>query len=190
VIRTATALLVVWLLVLPPAACAEGDSSPHHMTKANGELDTTMCAVCHNADFSLQRSKLETCTLCHARTLHAGADEHLRADPAAVKGALASAPKGSPDVPLTEDGGVYCGTCHLFHDPKVASEDWLTHGWLPPASGLPAAVRQGVFSRWATLAASAEDKSPVGKFATKGTLQMRLPVDDGQLCRRCHGAPR
>src|SRR5262249_4572488 len=162
---------------------------PHHMTAPDGSLDPSACGMCHNEDFSLQRTKLETCTLCHAQTLHAGADEHLRASPAAVKAALGDTGT-TPPLPLADDGHIYCGTCHLFHDPKVASEDWLTHGWLPPDGGVAAAVRQSVVDRWAALSATSEDKSAVGKFAAKGTRQMRLPVDDGQLCRRCHGAPR
>jgi hypothetical protein len=185
----AAALLGVWLVLAPMAACADGDS-PHHMTTSDGSLDMTTCAVCHNEDFSLQRSKLETCTLCHAQTSHAGSDEHLRVSPSAVKNALGETPQGGAVLPLADDGHIYCGTCHLFHDPKVTSEGWLAHGWLPPTSGLPAAVRQAVTERWAALVASSEDKGTVGKFATKGTTQMRLPVDDGQLCRRCHGALR
>jgi hypothetical protein len=93
-------------------------------------------------------------------------------------------------LPLTDDGRMYCATCHLFHDPKVMSEDWLAHGWLPPDIGVTAAIRQGVVDRWAALAEKAGDKGAVGTFATKGTRQLRLPVNDGQLCRQCHGALR
>jgi len=152
VIRLLTVVLGVCVILAPPAARADGDGSPHHMTKADGSLDTTACAVCHNEDFTLQRSKLETCTLCHSQTMHAGAAEHLRANPAAVKQALGDH-ADAPAMPLADDGHIYCGTCHLFHDPKVASEDWLTHGWLPPDRGLAAAVRHGVTDRWAALAA-------------------------------------
>ncbi len=189
-IGAAAALLGAWLALGPIAAFAAGDASPHHMTKPDGSLDAAACAVCHNEDFSLQRPQLETCTLCHAQTIHAGSDEHLRASPAAVKRALGDAAQGGPVLPLSDDGHIYCGTCHLFHDPKVASEEWLVHGWVPPNSGLPAAVRQGIIDRWRAIAASSEDKSAVGKFAATGALQMRLPVDNGQLCRRCHGGMR
>ena len=188
--RVSATLLGVWLAVVPFASLARDAGSPHQMTKPDGSLDMDTCAVCHNEDFSLQRSKLETCTLCHAQTIHAGADEHLHAAPAAVKRALEGRPEGAPTLPLADDGHMYCGTCHLFHDPKVTSEDWLAHGWLPPDGGLAAAVRQAVVDRWAALAAHSEDKSAVGKFAAQGTRQMRLPVDDGQLCRQCHGALR
>jgi hypothetical protein len=193
--RALTTVLGVWLAVAPVVGRAQDEGSPHHMTKPDGSLDMEKCGACHNEDLSLQRSKLETCTLCHAQTVHAGAAEHLRADPAAVKRvlvarALAGQAEGAPALPLGDDGHIYCGTCHLFHDPKVTGEDWLKEGWLPRDSDLPGAVRQGVVDRWAALAAQSEDKTPVGRLATKGTRQLRLPVGDGQLCRRCHGVLR
>ena len=148
------------------------------------------CGLCHNEDMSLQRSKLETCTLCHAQTTHAGSNEHLQAAPAAVKASVAGQPEGAPALPLADDGHMYCGTCHLFHDPKVMGEDWLAQGWLPPDSGMSAAVRRGVIDRWGALAARSGDQTALGSFATKGTRQLRVPVDEGQLCQQCHGALR
>jgi len=186
--RAVVAVLVVWLGCLP-AARAQDAGSPHEMTKADGSLSMEACGVCHNEDMSLQRSKLETCTLCHAQTVHAGADEHVRANPAAVKRAVAAQPKDAPALPLTDDGHMYCGTCHLFHDPKVMEEAWLPQGWLPPDTGVSGAVRQGVIDRWETLALRSDDKRPLGQFATKGARQMRVPVNQGQLCRQCHGTP-
>ena len=185
-------IAIAWALwlVLGAAARAQDEGTPHHMTKSDGELNMEACGVCHNEDLTLQRSKLETCTLCHSQTLHAGSDEHLRAAPAAVKAALDARPKDAPALPVSEDGHMFCGTCHIFHDPKVMSEDWLAHGWLPPDTGVSAAVRQAVLDRWAALAAKAEDKAALGSFATKGARQMRLPVDGGQLCRQCHGTLR
>lgn len=188
--RAIAFMLAGWLALAPAAAPAEDTGSPHHMTKADGELDMETCGLCHNEDMSLQRSKLETCTLCHAQTNHAGSNEHLRAAPGAVKAALANLPKEAPVLPLTDDGHMYCGTCHLFHDPKVMSEDWLPRGWLPPDSGMPAAIRQAVIDRWAALAAKADDQAALGSFASKGTRQLRLPVDNGQLCQHCHGGLR
>jgi hypothetical protein len=160
------------------------------MTKPDGELDTEICGVCHNEDLSLQLSKAETCTLCHSTTVHAGADEHLEAAPEAVKRLLAEQAPGSPALPLDDDGRIYCGTCHLFHDPVVMSENPLARGWLPRAGGLPGAVGQEVLARWTALAAHSEDKTAVGELASKGNRQLRLPVDGGQLCRQCHGAVR
>lgn len=188
-----TRALVIVLGVLLALSCgarAQEEGSPHHMTKPDGSLDMDTCGACHNEDLSLQRSKVETCTLCHAPTSHAGSEEHGRAAAPAVKQALAGQPSGAPALPLTEDGRIYCGTCHFFHDPKVMSEEWLTQGWIPPDSGLPGAVRGAVGERWAALAEKAGEKSALGQFAGKGTRQLRLPVADGQLCRQCHGALR
>ena len=187
--RAGAILFAVWL-ALASVARGQDEGSPHHMTKSDGSLDMEKCPLCHNEDMSLQRSKLETCTLCHAQTVHAGSDEHVRASAAAVKQALAARPKDAPSLPLTDDGRIFCGTCHLFHDPKVMSEDWLAHGWLPPDSGEAGAVRKAVVERWAALAQKAGGKGELGTFATKGTRQLRLPIDDGQLCRQCHGALR
>jgi len=188
VTRAAATMIGIWLAFQPLTARAQEEGSPHKMTKADGSLDMDTCGACHNQDMSLQRSKLETCTLCHGQTAHAGADEHSRAIPSAVKQALAGQPKGGPALPLTDDGHIYCGTCHFFHDPKVMSEEWLKQGWLPPDHGVSATVRQAVVDRWAALAEKSGEKGALGQFATKGTRQLRMPVDDGQLCRQCHGA--
>lgn len=187
--RAVAVALVAWV-ICDVTARAEDDASPHHMVKSDGELNMEICGACHTEDMSLQRSKLETCTLCHSQTAHAGANEHVTASAAAVKAAVATQPKDAPTLPLAEDGRMYCGTCHLFHDPKVMDESWLAQGWLPPDGGVSGAIRQSVIDRWTALAAKAEDKTPLGQFATKGTRQLRLPVNEGQLCRQCHGALR
>jgi hypothetical protein len=183
-------LLSAWLVLLPALAPAQEAASPHRMTKSDGSLDMGSCALCHNEDMSLQRSKLETCTLCHAPTAHAGSNEHLRADAGAVKRALEGRSKEAPALPLADDGHMYCATCHFFHDPKVLAENWLPQGWVPPDRGLPGAVRQGIVERWSALADAAGANSPIGNFAADGTRLLRLPVDDGQLCRQCHGTLR
>jgi len=188
--RATVGLLGMWLVLAPYAADAEDSGSAHHMTKSDGSLDMETCGACHNEDMSLQRSKLETCTLCHGQVVHGGSDEHVRADPTAVKQLLAGQPADAPVLPLTEEGKIYCGTCHLFHDPKVMSEEWLKEGWLPPDRGVSGAVRQSVIDRWAALAAASKETDALGEFATKGTRQLRIPIDQGQLCRHCHKAPR
>jgi hypothetical protein len=185
--ETLLALLVVALTVTPCRVHAEDASaSPHQMTKPDGSLDMDKCAFCHDESFGLQRTKLETCTLCHAETVHSGAREHLRADQAAVKQAMGEAPAGGTVLPLAENGTIYCGTCHLFHDPKVKAESWLAVGWIPPESGLAGAVRTGISARWARLARPEDDKGEVARFARQGTRQLRAPVSDGRLCRQCH----
>jgi hypothetical protein len=189
VTRAFAIALTVWLVFLP-AAQAQEAGSPHKMTKPDGSIDMDMCLLCHEENMALSRSKLETCTLCHSQTSHAGSDEHVRAEPSAVKQALVGQPKDGPKLPLADDGRIYCGTCHLFHDPAVMKEGWLAQGWLPPDSGVSGAIREAVVDRWAALAAKSEDKAPLGQFATKGTRQLRMPVDAGQLCRQCHAELR
>ena len=189
-IRTVVAAFGLCLLFVPSGLRGQEVGAPHHMTKSDGSLDMEVCGACHNPDMSLQRSKLETCTLCHAQTVHAGANEHLRASPASVKQALSGRPKDGPALPLAEDGHIYCGTCHLFHDPNVMDEKWLAQGWLPQGGNLSGAVRQGIIDRWGALAANSDEKNALGQFATKGTRLLRLPVGDGQLCRQCHATLR
>jgi hypothetical protein len=148
-----------------------------------------MCAVCHNDDLTLQRSKLETCTLCHAQTIHSGAAEHLRLEPIRVKARVPAKPTDGTTLPLTDEGRIWCGTCHLFHDPSLG-EAWQPSAWVPPDGGLPGAVREGVAGRWKTVAAAHGDATVDATFATKGTRALRLPVETGALCAHCHGPMR
>lgn len=178
--RAMVAFAIALLAVGAHRAVADDSGSPHRSTE--------MCPVCHNPDMTLQRSKLATCTLCHGETPHSGAAEHLRLDAGRVKQALAGKPDaGGVTLPLTDDGKIWCGTCHLFHDPSLG-EAWLPMGWLPPDSGLPKAVRDGVTTRWDALAAAHGESQVDASFAAKGTRQLRLPVEDGTLCKRCHGS--
>ena len=173
-------LALIALLAMPAWGEEADPGSPHHMMKPNGEADTEKCGLCHNEDFSLSRSKLETCTLCHATTTHAGAAQHLAAPAAAV---AQRRPKDSP-LPVTDEGAMYCGTCHIFHDPKVSGEEILAQRWLPRDSGLSQAVRESLSERWAK---TAQAENAVGaKFSTRGTTRLRLPIEDGSLCRQCH----
>ncbi|MFQ5665344.1 MAG: hypothetical protein ACE5I7_02820 [Candidatus Binatia bacterium] len=174
------------LSVAAPARAAQPAIGPHHAVKPNGELNMGVCAFCHDPDMKLSRSKVETCTLCHAVTIHSGAAEHLGASPADVARLLGSRKDGAPDLPLTESGGMYCGTCHLFHDPALGGQKPLPQAWVPPSSGLPQAVRAAVAARWGAIAHKYGASGPAAKFATKSTRNLRLPVDDGSLCRHCH----
>ena len=178
--RAIFALVVGLLAIGARAAVADDSGSPHRSTE--------MCPVCHNEDMTLQRSKLETCTLCHGETPHSGAAEHLRLEAVRVKQAFAGKKdEGGVTLPLTDDGRIWCGTCHLFHDPSLG-EAWLPTGWVPPDSGLPKAVRDGVTRRWDALAAAHGQSKVDASFAAKGTRQLRLPVEDGTLCKQCHGS--
>jgi hypothetical protein len=178
------------LVVAAGDARADGMPSPHRMTKPDGSLDPKTCGVCHKPDMGLLGTKTETCTLCHGATSHSGAAEHLRAKAARVADAMSTRPKGGPTLPLDEKGGIWCGTCHVFHDPKVLGEKWLAQGWVPPDSGVPGAVRTGVTQRWEDLASAHGAKGPGGTWAKAGTRQLRASYEDGSLCLQCHGGLR
>jgi len=178
--RAALVLVAFLLTVAARCTCAQTDSaSPHNQT------DSEICAVCHEPDMSLSRSRVETCTLCHAATAHGGSSEHLHADAARVAQAV---PAGSDPakLPLTDDGRIWCGTCHLYHDPSLLGPPWLTQGWVPPDTGMPAAVRRGLETRANDIVRQAGEPTPGATFATKGTRALRMPVADGSLCRHCH----
>ena len=178
------AALVALLLVSAPAL---SNNSPHHMTLPDGTLDSNACPTCHSPDMGLNLSERETCLLCHLETSHGGSLEHLRASAAEVSKIMEGRPKDAVVLPLTKEGTIYCGTCHLYHDPLVLDEKWLASGWVPPKAGLAGAVRTGVLDRWAGLAKAYDQSGDVGSFATDGTRQLRLPVENGSLCKQCHG---
>ena len=186
-------LVVVAALLL--ASCGalqaqEGDS-PHSMVKPNGEADSDKCGVCHEADFSLSRSKRETCTLCHAETLHAGAYTHLHAAPDKLKQLLSAAQEEKPELPKAEDGGIFCGTCHLFHDPRLSEDKPLATRRDSTTIPFDTAVQKAIEAQWPVIAQKYDAEKAGASFGTKATRALRLPVDDGTLCRHCHGsAPR
>ena len=182
------ALLLVALLAVASAGRAEETDSPHHMVTSDGKPDMDKCGTCHEADMSLSRSKGETCTLCHGETPHSGAFQHLHASAADVTRLLGSAQTEKPALPLAEDGGIFCGTCHLFHDPHLSDDKPLPTRRLPPAKGVDKAVQAAVAAQWEGVARKYEQASPGAKFATDATKSLRLQVDDGTLCQRCHGS--
>jgi hypothetical protein len=187
--RLAALLLLALLAATHPIMAQDDESaSPHRMLKPNGEVDTEKCAVCHNPDMSLARPRPEVCTLCHSMTTHSGAAEHVQASAASVTALFGGKEQAEPALPLTENGGIFCGTCHLFHDPRVmTNETPLAQAWVPPDTGLPEAVRKSVEAKWPPIAQKYDEKEPGAKFATHGTRMLRLPVADGALCRHCHG---
>lgn len=182
------ALLALLLAAAPPVARAddeEDDSNPHRMSDPD---DDESCGFCHEEDMSLSQSLLDTCLTCHSETEHGGAREHLRARAAEVAAALPTPVKAdeSATLPLTDEGTIWCGTCHLYHDPRVNEEALLPHAWIPPATGLPGAVRTAMAARWPDLAAKYDEEPPIARFAVGGSTALRLPVDNGELCITCH----
>lgn len=187
--RLSAGALLAALCCVPVAGRAAPENF-HVMTLPDGKVDESKCGACHSEDMRLTAGRLETCTACHSTSEHSGTLEHLRADAGRVAEAMRQRPADGVAMPLAEDGRIWCGTCHLFHDPKVRGEAWLERGWLPPDDGLPGAVRKRVIERWAALAAAAGQEEPLGEFASHGTRMLRLPVSDGTLCRQCHAELR
>lgn len=181
------ALVLLLAVVMSRPAMGEESDGVHRMLKPDGEADVDKCAVCHEQDFSLSRSKVETCTLCHAETVHGGAAEHLGASAADVAVRIPAAADASI-LPLTEDGRIFCGTCHFFHDPRVAEEKPQPLAWVPASTGLPEAVRRSLAAEWGRIASTHGEPEVGAKFATRSTRALRLPVADGALCRHCHGS--
>jgi len=164
---------------------AQKPDSPHWMVGPDGEPNPEACATCHDEDLSLLQPKLDTCVMCHTAQPHTGASRHLAADAAAVARLLTGEKKDS--LPLTDEGRIYCGTCHLFHDPRVNGEPFLEQAWLPRSNGLPQAIRERLESQWSALAEGHGEEGPGAVFFKEGTKALRLPIDDGTLCRHCHG---
>ena len=161
------------------------DSNPHRMS---GPDDEESCDFCHEEDMSLSQSPLDTCLTCHSLTEHSGAAEHVRANAAAVARARPTPLEADeePPLPLTEEGTIWCGTCHLFHDPRVNEEALLSDAWLPATTGMAGAVADAVAAHWGDLAGKYKQPLPVAHFAEKGSTWLRLPVADGALCTACH----
>ena len=177
---------LVVLLALGAPVAAASDSSPHHMTKPDGTLDNEKCAACHEADMSLSRSKVETCTMCHTMTPHAGSLEHLGASPADVALRIKNA-AGKADLPLADTGGMYCGTCHIFHDPTLGTA-WLPDKPARSPSAYAEAVRTSLERRFGEMAQRSGAATAPATIRTTHTRALRLPVDDGSLCKACHGS--
>ena len=114
------ALLALLLAAAPLRAVAgdDDDSNPHHMS---GPDDEESCDFCHEKDMSLSASLLDTCLSCHSLTEHSGSQEHVRASVADVARLQPTPVRAGadPTLPLTPEGTIWCGTCHLYHDPQV-----------------------------------------------------------------------
>jgi hypothetical protein len=182
------ALFLAALLLLAGRALPAGAQNPHDMLDENGKLDMSACSFCHEESLELSRPKEEVCTFCHATTVHAGSAEHLAATAAEVTRHVPKDADGTPSVPLTDGGRMYCASCHLFHDPAVAGEKWQPSAWVPPATGLSLAVREALATRLASLSEQRGGGATAAKFAERGTKMLRFPVGDGSLCRHCHAS--
>ncbi|MBP1687968.1 MAG: hypothetical protein H6Q33_4111 [Deltaproteobacteria bacterium] len=175
------------LAVVNPVVAEEEPDTPHRMLKPDGEADPEKCAVCHQEDMSLNQPKSELCTMCHSANIHAGAALHIQSSPEKLAQVVSPKKPGELDLPLNENNGIFCGTCHIFHDPRVSGEQARDERWLPPSTGLAEAVRKGLTAQWARVAGKYGESEPGAKFSTRGTRNLRLAINDGTLCRTCHG---
>jgi hypothetical protein len=91
---------------------------------------------------------------------------------------------------LTEDGRIFCGTCHLFHNPAISDDKPLARAWVPASTGLAEAVRRARAAQWNEIAQKYDQSAAGATTATKSTRALRFPVDDGSLCLHCHGGMR
>lgn len=185
--RLVVLALLSILAVVSPGRAEEEPDTPHRMLKPDGEADPEKCSICHQEDMSLSQPKSELCKMCHSPTIHAGAARHLEASPEQLAQVVSPKKPGELDLPLTEENGIFCGTCHVFHDPRVSGEQALDQRWLPPTTGLPEAVRNALVAQWGRSASKYGESEPGVKFSTRGTRNLRFPINDGSLCRRCHG---
>ena len=182
------ALFALLVAIAAPPLAARADESddeqnPHLMVLKDGSPNTDKCSFCHNDDLTLARSKEETCLICHTVAQHAGAMQHVKARPAEVKRLVPPTKPGEGDFPLTDSGGIYCGTCHLFHDPEgvVSGEKWLPEGCPQRTTPFASAVRSSVDQYRDSIA-----DAQAAHFDKMGTRALRLSVCDGALCAHCH----
>ncbi len=161
------------------------EENPHWMLRSDGEPDEEKCAICHDEDKNLLSSKEETCLSCHERTLHSGSEEHLRASAAQVQTLLPPKGKYGVEFPLAEDGRMYCGTCHLFHDPRV-DEVTLAAPRTLPSEGIAWEIRQAVERQVRAILALRPESEVQWSFAQESTGFLRLPLTESELCVACH----
>jgi len=145
--------------------------NPHHGTNPPDPTADT-CTTCHTtapqrgasvADAKLRLSPPAVCSSCHSTAPHAGAAEHF--------GQLV--PPGV-DLP-SHEGRIVCFTCHDVHGGGAAGD---VHSKL--ADALTKVALAGEWSGAAdgvTLPGSDRPRPPM----------LAAPLQDGKLCRICHG---
>ena len=151
------------------------DTDPVHRADA--------CLFCHDSipeegkTDDLRMPGVETCRGCHFETSHAGSGEHMvKLDAAMAEGARKA------NLPLAEGNAATCATCHDPHPAGTTKASAERAGWgevrVVPAS-------------WERAVLAPAQKDRLGDRAApvlKGMDLLRLPIDDGSLCKACHGA--
>jgi hypothetical protein len=177
------ALLFACLLLAPPSPRADesDEDHPHRMVGADGEADLEKCDSCHEDDLTLLFPKEELCLICHTTNQHPGSAEHVAVKPEGLARTVPRSKDSDFALPLTDDGGIFCGTCHLYHDPADPSEPWLAAGAPERTTPFAAAVRGDVERE-----RDAITNAQAAHFARQGTRALRAPVAGGALCAQCH----
>ncbi len=154
-------------------------SDPHHPEVLRAVDDAT-CAACHTsvpdegavfADAKL-RAEDKVCATCHEGTLHQGMDSHLGKTVEALDDASRAV------VTLAEGDTVACWSCHEVHTQGATRPSKAER---PFADALRALALENEWqgqvpegTRWA-----GEDR--------EHSAMLALPLEDGALCKACHG---
>ncbi len=115
--------------------------------------------------------------MCHRGPAHLGADSHLdKIVPEAVRAGLPE------ELALLEGDRIACFTCHEPHmDPAVAGQD------AEREQQLSAELRARALRReWTGLGERGAAWPPL--YPGELPVMVSLPVEDGALCRACHGS--
>lgn len=150
---------------------------PHHPQAARDPNDST-CSACHTAEpapgatvdeANLRFPTADACRVCHEGEVHAGVVQHVgeRVDPAGWEQPL----------PLAAGNKIACWTCHEVHG---GATEQMTR---PAAAD---AFHQLVLRRDWTHLTGPELLWP-GSSEEGHPPMLALTVDDGALCRSCHG---
>lgn len=155
--------------------------SPHTKEKSRDPLGTT-CTACHStmpangASPAEARTRVpadQSCTGCHEGMIHAGVTDHVgKSVSPAVRASL------PPEVAVNTDGTIACWTCHEVHDGMTA-----TH---PMRRPLPDSLRSRALKEDWTAYGGASFLWPRSE-ADEDSAMLALSINDGALCRACHG---
>jgi len=153
-------------------------NDPHHPDEARSATDPT-CSACHSTlpetgagptESRLRWDDTDACVVCHVGEVHFGVAEHVgKRVPDEIQATL------PPSIAL-HDGDVTCWSCHEVHD-------GVSTGKL--GSRMGEALRGAALeTQWKELG---EDVIWPGASAADHPPLLSLPLQDGALCRACHG---
>jgi hypothetical protein len=155
---------------------------PHNAIVARDPTDPS-CRGCHGAipepgtppeAAGLHMGPKGTCTMCHRGPHHSGADAHLGRIPNETLRATLP-----PQLTLLEDGGIACFTCH---EPHLEAQ---VEGAPPPSPLAEELQARAATREWA--AAKVRGLQLTSSPTTPPPVMVSLSLEDGRLCRACHG---